>query len=67
MIIDLTGSHSEIKLIPYSEAYAPGFDDMQRRVPSIEKIKSFIGYMPKFSLKETLQRVIAYERQQLRL
>ena len=58
----LAESESEIKFIPYDEAYAPGFEDMQRRVPSIEKITSLIGYKPQYSLDETLKRVIEYER-----
>lgn len=61
----LAASESEIQFIPYDEAYAPGFEDMQRRVPSIEKITSLIGYKPKYSLDETLKRVIEYERQYL--
>jgi UDP-glucose 4-epimerase len=64
-VIELSGSRSKVKYIPYSEAYAPGFDDMRRRVPSIEKIIQLIGYQPQYSLDDTLQRVIEYERQQL--
>jgi UDP-glucose 4-epimerase len=64
-VIELSGSLSKVKFIPYSEAYAPGFDDMRRRVPSIDKINQLIGYQPKYSLDDTLQRVIEYERQQL--
>lgn len=62
-VIALTGSTSEIHFIPYSEAYAPGFDDMRRRVPSIEKISQLTGFYPRYSLDETLQRVINYERE----
>jgi UDP-glucose 4-epimerase len=61
----LTNSRSEIVFIPYEEAYAPGFEDMRRRVPSIEKVAGLIGYSPQYSLEDTLQRVIAYERQQI--
>ncbi len=64
-VLTLTNSHSKIRLVPYSEAYAPGFDDMRRRVPSIEKIHKLIGYSPQYTLDDTLQRVIAYERSQL--
>lgn len=60
-IIQLTGSHSEVQYVPYAQAYAPGFEDMQRRVPSIEKISKWIGYQPKYRLDETLKRVIDYE------
>lgn len=64
-IIALTGSTSEIQYVPYDEAYAPGFEDMQRRVPAIEKIENLIGYRPRYRLEDTLQRVIDYERQQM--
>lgn len=64
-IKELTNSSSEIQYIPYDEAYAPGFEDMQRRVPSIAKIAALIGYKPKYSLNDTLRRVIEYERQHL--
>jgi len=63
-IIQLTNSKSEIKFVPYEEAYAPGFEDMRRRVPSIEKIHQLIGYQPHCSLDETLLRVINFEREQ---
>jgi UDP-glucose 4-epimerase len=61
-IINLTDSKSDIQLVPYAEAYAPGFEDMRRRVPSIEKLKNLIGFFPQYVLDETLLRVIAYER-----
>jgi UDP-glucose 4-epimerase len=66
-VIALTGSASKIQLVPYSEAYAPGFDDMRRRVPSIEKIHRLVDYIPQCSLDQTLQRVIEYEQQQMGL
>jgi UDP-glucose 4-epimerase len=60
-IIHLTNSHSKIVDIPYEEAYAPGFEDMHRRVPSIEKISRLTNFQPEFSLDESLRRVIAFE------
>lgn len=66
-IIDLTGSSSPVKYVPYDEAYAPGFEDMRRRVPAIDKITSLIGYQPQFTLENTLRRVIDHERERLRL
>ncbi len=53
------GSASEIQKIPYEEAYAEGFEDMMRRVPSIEKIRSHIGWEPRFSLEEIVGDVIS--------
>ena len=61
-VLARSGSHSEIKLIPYDQAYAPGFEDMHRRVPDIRKIKTMIGWQPTVSLDETLDQVIAQFR-----
>jgi UDP-glucose 4-epimerase len=65
-VIVLTGSKSDIHFIPYDQAYAPGFEDMRRRVPSIEKISRLTGYQPSYTLNEMLDSVIAYERNQLK-
>jgi UDP-glucose 4-epimerase len=64
-VIALCNSRSEIAYVPYDEAYAPGFEDMRRRVPSLGKIEHLIGYKPGFRLEDTLRRVIAYERYRL--
>jgi UDP-glucose 4-epimerase len=58
----LTGSDSPIEMVPYSEAYAPGFEDMQRRVPSTERLHALLGWQPTRALDEILQDVIAWER-----
>ena len=65
MVKELTASDSVIKLVPYEEAYAEGFEDIQRRLPDIDKIHRLIGYQPSLSLREMLQRIIAYEREVL--
>lgn len=64
-VITATGSHSKIVYVPYDEAYAPGFEDMRRRVPDLEKVHQLIGYEPHFTLEDTLKRVIDFERQQI--
>jgi UDP-glucose 4-epimerase len=64
-VIALTGSTSEIRYISYEDAYVPGFEDMRRRVPCLEKINRLIGYVPKYTLDDTLNRVIAYEQVRL--
>ena len=61
-VLELTGSASQIRFVPYEEAYAPGFEDMQRRVPCVDKLQRLTGYTPKISLEEALRRVIEYER-----
>lgn len=58
----LTGSESPIVKIPYDEAYEGGFEDMQRRMPSIEKISCLIGYQPTYTLDQILMSVIQFRR-----
>jgi hypothetical protein len=57
----LGGSKKEkrkIVFVPYDEAYGKGFEDMNRRVPNIQKIKTLINWEPKLTLNKTLLRVI---------
>jgi UDP-glucose 4-epimerase len=54
------GSKSEIELVPYEKAYEEGFEDMQRRVPDLSKLRALTGYEPQVSLDEILDRVVAY-------
>ncbi len=58
-----TGSSSPIQFIPYDKAYEPGFEDMMRRVPCIDKLHALTGFRPQISLVETIDRVSAYFRQ----
>jgi len=57
-VIEKTGSNSKIKFISYEEAYGKGFEDMARRVPSLDKIKNLIGYEPKRTLEEIIDDII---------
>lgn len=59
-VIARSGSSSEIRLLPYDEAYSPGFEDFRRRVPSIAKISGVVGWVPTTSLDETLDQMITY-------
>jgi UDP-glucose 4-epimerase len=56
-IINLTKSKSEISFTAYEDAYGQGFEDMQRRVPNLDKIKSVIDWVPKISLDKIIQDV----------
>ena len=56
----LTGSQSPITFVPYEQAYTAGFEDMPRRVPSIEKIHGLIGYRPSLALDGILKSVNEY-------
>ena len=62
---ELTASKSEIRYVPYEKVYHQAFDDLMRRVPSLDKIRSKIGYNPKMSLDEILQIIIEYFRQEM--
>ncbi len=57
---EMTGSSSEIEYIPYEKAYGPGFEDMERRCPNIDKIRNLIGFEPKHDLESIIQSVIDY-------
>jgi nucleoside-diphosphate-sugar epimerase len=59
----LTGSRSPITHVPYDQAYQPGFEDLRRRVPALDKAERVVGYRPQVSLDETLRRVIAFLQQ----
>ena len=53
----IANTKSEIVLVPYAEAYAPGFEDMERRVPDPQRLQNLTGWTPKISLDSTLRRV----------
>ena len=55
-----TASNSLIEFIPYDQAYEPGFEDMMRRVPSIDKLHAITGFRPQTPLSEIIDRVTAY-------
>jgi len=63
-VLQLTGTQEPVEnrivFIPYEKAYEIGFEDMQRRVPDIRKIKTVIGWQPQIDLDETLHEIIAY-------
>jgi UDP-glucose 4-epimerase len=62
MIKEMTGSPSQVRYVPYEEAYGHAFDDMRRRVPALKKIHARVGYTPKTTLRETLKIIISYFR-----
>ena len=59
-VIELTGSRSTIEKVLYEKAYAPGFEDMQRRVPDIGKIKRVVGWTPKLSLDSIISDIATH-------
>ena len=59
-VIKETKSQSSIEYISYEKAYAPGFEDMQRRVPDISKIKQELNWVPKSNLSQIISDVAAH-------
>jgi UDP-glucose 4-epimerase len=59
LIISKTNSKSSIVHVPYEQAYGPGFEDMQRRVPNINLIKSLVGWEPKRDLETIIDDIYA--------
>ena len=58
-----TASSSAIEHVPYDQAYEPGFEDMMRRVPCVDKLFALTGFRPQTSLHEIIDRVAAYFQQ----
>ena len=59
-VIEITGSKSAIEKIAYEKAYPQGFEDMQRRVPDISKIKQVLGWSPEINLDQIIKDIAAF-------
>jgi UDP-glucose 4-epimerase len=59
-VIELTGSSSSIEKIAYDKAYPEGFEDMQRRVPDISKIKQVLGWTPEINIDQIIIDIAAF-------
>ena len=59
LVLETLGAKSAIELVPYSQAYAPGFDDMRRRKPRTEKLARVAGFRPQTSLREIIRLTAA--------
>jgi UDP-glucose 4-epimerase len=60
-VIAETGSNSEITYTAYSDAYPAGFEDIQRRVPDISKVKNALGWAPTKDLTQIISDIAAQE------
>jgi len=56
-VIRKTSSASKVELVPYGEAYSPGFEDLQRRLPDCSRLRKLLGWSPAYSLDETIDAV----------
>jgi UDP-glucose 4-epimerase len=59
-VIEITSSKSTIEKIAYEKAYPQGFEDMQRRVPDISKIKQVLGWSPQLNLDQIIKDIAAF-------
>ena len=59
-VIEITGSKSNIEKIAYEKAYPEGFEDMQRRVPDISKMKQVLGWAPQINLDQIIKDIAAF-------
>jgi UDP-glucose 4-epimerase len=57
LVIEILGSKSKLEFVPYSTAYPPGFDDMRRRKPCVQKLENVAQYRPAKSLAEIIKIV----------
>jgi len=58
-----TASASAISYVPYDQAYEPGFEDMLRRVPCVDKLHALTGFRPQTKLAEIIDRVASHARE----
>jgi UDP-glucose 4-epimerase len=63
LVKERTRSTSPIEFVPYDQAYEPGFEDMMRRVPCVDKLHALTGFRPQTSLNEIIDRVTTFFRQ----
>ncbi len=67
LIVQLTNSKSSLHYIPYNQCYEEGFEDMQSRIPNIQKIHSLLSFTPKTYLIQILQTIIDEKKQRMGL
>lgn len=60
-VIDLTGSDSETRFVPYSDAYSDGYEELGIRTPDSSRIEQAIGWAPEYSIEDSICSVIRHE------
>jgi len=61
-IVSIAGSDSSIHTVPYEKVYAPGFEDLERRVPDLSRARETLGWAPRISLEASLSRILSAGR-----
>lgn len=64
-VVEVTGSSSEIRYIPYEQVYGRGLRDIRHRVPDISKLRKYTGYEPQYTLQDILEQTAEYYRARL--
>ena len=59
LVIEVLGSRSKIECVPYTRAYGPGFEDMRRRKPLVDKLARVTGFRPATPLREIIRATSA--------
>jgi UDP-glucose 4-epimerase len=65
IVLEETGSQSQIEYVPYEKAYPKGFEDTMRRIPDTTKIRELTGWEPKKDLRKIIQDVAAQIRSEI--
>lgn len=60
VVIQKTKSNSKIKIIPYSDVFSDGFEDMMRRKPDISKIENYFNWKPSITLESSINQIIKF-------
>jgi UDP-glucose 4-epimerase len=58
-VIEIMGSQSTVEFVPYNQAYEPGFEDMRRRKPVVEKLAATVGFHPCTPLQTIIELAAA--------
>lgn len=65
LVKERTGSDSEVKLVPYEEAFGSGFEDLERRRPDTTRIRELLGWEPTRDIEGMVDDVVAYHREEM--
>ncbi len=65
LVREITGSDSQIIRVPYEVAYPVGYEDMQRRIPSVARLEAEIGFRPLTPIREIIEMMVEHDRDSL--
>lgn len=58
-VIALAGGGATKRLVPYEQVFGPDFEDPAHRLPDVTRISNAIGFVPEYTLDQTLTELIA--------